>query len=324
MIESVKALLAGIVDYAGLFPPAALDMEAAVEAYAAHRGGPHRWMLARFICPAARLDLFREHAVPRMEAGAGSWPLSLLAGGGDDLEHLLAGLGEDLEAAGALSRLHPGLAVVQTLEARFPPGVLADPSPDRLREVPARAGEVLASVSDPPERIYYELGFTGDWERVLPEAAAQLAAHNRNRPPTAAGMKIRTGGLGPEAFPSSAQVAAFLVAARDAGVPFKATAGLHHPLRHPAPGVHAVMHGFLNVFVAAALAHVRGFDAAVLVEVLEEEDPSAFHFDDLGLAWRDHRVPLDRVREARERFAAGFGSCSFDEPVEDLAELGLL
>ncbi|MFL5342758.1 MAG: hypothetical protein ACJ8F7_21710 [Gemmataceae bacterium] len=138
--------------------------------------------------------------------------------------------------------------------------------------------------------------------------------------------KLRTGGVKPDAIPPVEAVAAFIRACAQRRLPFKATAGLHHPVRamHPltyepdAP--RAVMHGFLNVFVAAAFAW-HGQPA--IEPVLADFDPTAFRFD--GRAhWRDWSLDAVQVREARTEFAHAFGSCSFEEPVRDLEALGLL
>jgi hypothetical protein len=109
-------------------------------------------------------------------------------------------------------------------------------------------------------------------------------------------------------------------------VAFKATAGLHHPVRAPqaltyaADSPRAVTHGFLNVFLAAAFAWHGDRD---LEPVLAETDPAAFRFDDRA-HWRDRSLDAAQVRDARREFAHSFGSCSFDEPVRDLEALGLL
>jgi hypothetical protein len=131
--------------------------------------------------------------------------------------------------------------------------------------------------------------------------------------------KVRCGGA---EVPSAASLGRFLAVCRDAGVPFKATAGLHHPLRCVKPLTYepdaptGTMHGFLNVFLAA------GFEGDE-EEVLRETSPAAFRFSDEGISWRDRTLSLDDLRALR-RFAISFGSCSFEEPVADLRELGLL
>jgi hypothetical protein len=141
--------------------------------------------------------------------------------------------------------------------------------------------------------------------------------------------KIRTGGLTPEAIPPAGDLADFLVEAATRHLPFKATAGLHHPVRseHPltyaADAPRAVMHGFLNVFTAAAFAW-HGLGRGALLEVLEEEDARAFEFGREELRFRGRGLSVDQIRAARREFAHSFGSCSFEEPVADLRRLGLL
>lgn len=138
--------------------------------------------------------------------------------------------------------------------------------------------------------------------------------------------KIRTGGVKPEAIPPVEEVAAFIRACAERRLPFKATAGLHHPVRAPQaltyePGApRGVMHGFLNVFLAAALAWHGERD---IEPVLAETDPSAFRFDERA-RWRDRTLDVAQIRDARTNFAHAFGSCSFGEPVRDLQALGLL
>jgi len=135
--------------------------------------------------------------------------------------------------------------------------------------------------------------------------------------------KIRTGGLTPDAIPSSKTIADFLRECAQHQVPFKATAGLHHPIRCVRPLTYepdaprGTMHGFINVFMAAAILPYAE-------AILEEADPQAFTFDDDTASWRGHAVLTDDLARVREEFAISFGSCSFEEPVKDLQELGWL
>jgi hypothetical protein len=128
--------------------------------------------------------------------------------------------------------------------------------------------------------------------------------------------KVRTGGLALEAIPSAESLADFLREAAARRIAFKATAGLHHPLR-------ATMHGFVNVFVAATFAWGSA-ERAMIIDVLNEEDAGAFQFLDGELRWRVRSLTAAQVQSARRDFAHSFGSCSFVEPVEDLRTLGRL
>jgi hypothetical protein len=141
--------------------------------------------------------------------------------------------------------------------------------------------------------------------------------------------KVRTGGLTPGAIPDSERLADFLVAAAARRVPFKATAGLHHPIRSERPltyapdSPHATMHGFLNVFTAAAFAW-HGAERALIVDLLNETEAESLQFGPKALEWRGHQLFTEHIAEARRSFAHSFGSCSFEEPISDLRGLGLL
>jgi hypothetical protein len=138
--------------------------------------------------------------------------------------------------------------------------------------------------------------------------------------------KIRTGGVTPEAIPPVEDVADFIRACAERQIAFKATAGLHHPIRSMRPLTYApdapraMMHGFLNVFLAAAFAWSGERD---IEPILNETDPRAFSFEPVG-RWNNKLLTVEQIRDARTNFAHSFGSCSFEEPVQDLRELGLL
>ena len=128
----------------------------------------------------------------------------------------------------------------------------------------------------------------------------------------------------PEAFPTCERVAGFIDTCRRLGLPLKCTAGLHHPVRHQATEPPVMMHGFLNVFGAGILAQALGVGREVLTACVAETDPAVFSFSGEGFRWRDHLVPAAEIDRARESSLAGFGSCSFAEPRDDLRSLGLL
>lgn len=138
------------------------------------------------------------------------------------------------------------------------------------------------------------------------------------------GFKLRCGGLEASAFPTSRQIAAALRGSLDAAVRFKATAGLHHPLPRFDPAMQARMHGFVNVFLAGVLARARGLDTEQIRRILDDDRPEHFIFDDDEAGWRNVRATTEEITEGRREFMLSFGSCSFDEPREDLRSLGWL
>lgn len=248
--ETLSALLTRLIDYAGLYPPAALPLAETVSNYESYVAGPESWILNRLVLPAKALAEVRPGA---------SWRVTLLV---DDEPGPLAPQVETLETKGAHR-----LSLPTYCEA-------------------------------PPEGISGG-GFA----------------------------KLRTGGLTPCAIPSVESVADFLYRAAARRLPFKATAGLHHPLRsdraltYAADSPRATMHGFINVFVAAAFAW-RGAERAALLEVLNAT--GGFEFGDHELRCCGRVLTVRQIQDARREFAHSFGSCSFEEPIADLRELGLL
>jgi hypothetical protein len=323
LTQGLRTLISGLIDYAGLFPPAKLSMGPAVEHYARMLQSEHAWALARFICPASRLKELSQHAaslMPGTHATSGyremadigePWRISAIAD---------ADLRQAVDQINAFNDHHDfqdhGLAIVDAIEVKL-----------------ASADEVEGAVEIIPDELYPFFEVPADL--IMKDEAdcrgfiASLAGH-------AAAAKIRTGGVTPEAFPSPRAIARFLIACVGADMPFKATAGLHHPIRAEynltyEPGCpRGVMHGFLNLFVAAAMAYVHraheGGDRALamLTGVLEERDPHAFKFTEEGVRWNTALLTTSQIAKAREAFALSYGSCSFDEPIEDLKKLSLL
>jgi hypothetical protein len=149
--------------------------------------------------------------------------------------------------------------------------------------------------------------------RVFVEAAASLEALRS----AGLGAKLRCGGLTAEAFPPDEVVAGFIAECRRLGLPFKATAGLHHPFRTRDDELGVLQHGFVNLLAATALA------LDDLEPVIAETDPAAFALSAEGLSWRGVTAGPEELLAARELFTA-YGSCSFGEPVEDLQAHGIL
>jgi hypothetical protein len=327
MLPSLRSLLAEIIDYAGLFPPAQLPLAEAIQAYAGYQRNPDRWMLGRFVCPADRLEELGRFV---SELFSVELPLRVaaLGRGGKDAAEFFRGLQDDGAAIEAFRVRYPEQTEIAVYEVRLPGDILA-----------ARSGEAASGLLTDITRsfeqagllsmaLYCEAAAVGATPSSVALLSAALAKENRRRAgerrlPGPAGLKLRCGGLQAGDFPSPEQVAFALTTCRDAGVPLKFTAGLHHPIRCFDRGVQAFMHGFLNVFAAGVLAHARQLAAEQVRRIIEDQDSANFAFDDDGLRWKDFRATVAEIRAAR-RSVVSFGSCSFEEPRGDLRALGLL
>ena len=298
-MRPARALLAGMVDYAGLFPPAQFPLDDAVREYAAHLGDAEAWMLGRFIIPAQRLGELEPH----LRAFPETLRIAALGKGGRSEDEYLKNIDADLAAIKSFRAAHGDAVAVESFEARLPPlPVAADfvaAVAERLR------GAGLAQ--------FHEFAVGDHLEATL----ATLAA-------AGAGAKLRCGGVSADAFPAPKQVARFIVAARDAGVAAKFTAGLHHPVRYFDETVGTEMHGFLNLYVGGMLAHTAGLGWQELAGNIADQSPDAFALTGVGVEWRGRLVRAEDVARLRENALLGQGSCSFAEPVADLRDIGWL
>ncbi len=307
-----RALLGELIDYAGLFPPASLSMADAVVEYRNARGGVHGWLLGKFIVPASRLEELAGVLMASMRVGEAPWQVSVVLDG-RPASAAVAARNFDAEMDPA--------AGVAAVEVKLSDAACsaADPVTAAHEMAPTVAAALSVSPSPMP---FFEIVRTAAWPRGIPAAISGLASH-REREGRPMGAKLRCGGLDRAAFPTVAQVVAFMAGCRDAGLRFKATAGLHHPVRHHDHELGIHRHGFLNLLTAAALCE-QGAHEAMLSAAIEETDPLAFRVGPAVLRWRDVEVGTRTLQRLRgERFSS-YGSCSFDEPVADLAAMGFL
>jgi hypothetical protein len=300
---SLHALLDRSIDYAGMFPPCALELEPALENHARYVRLDDSWMLNAFVLPVAQFE-----AAKKLLSGFDpAHPLSISALGPktENATAFRAALTETDAAIRSLAAHNVDLVSINQLEM-FLPG---DADMELLNEARSIVGDLPAFWEAPPARA----------EKTI----ALLAEHNSNVDYPTFGYKMRTGGVTADAFPTAAQIAPALVTPATHQVPLKFTAGLHHPLRQYRAEVQTKMHGFLNVLGAAVLAAEHRWNAGQTVAMLEDENATSFQFDDDFFAWREWRIDLPRLND-RRRCVTTFGSCSFDEPREDLRALKLL
>jgi predicted transcriptional regulator len=183
----------------------------------------------------------------------------------------------------------PGRGFSAVLDEPIPPGV-------EVQAVEARYRDDLASLRGLAAEVYVEVPLDDELDERLDALAAQgLRA------------KVRCGGA---SVPDPSALAEFVRGCGDRGLPFKATAGLHHAVRTSGE------HGFLNLLAAV----VFGDEEAALAEA----DPSSFALDEGAFRWRGRAAGASALSRARAEELVSIGSCSFFEPVEELESLGVL
>lgn len=303
---SLQTLLDEIIDYAGLYPPAGLPLPEVVSNFSGYRQHPAAWMLARLIIPVNRLSEFAETARScwlLSEPEQLPWRISCLV---PAPEEDLQAFEQAWQQIAQFNQQYSGNALIDAVETKCD-------SVSLLKKASRICQHGIAT--------YWELPHTRSCTDLLTTLAELGVAHR---------AKIRTGGVQPQLIAAVPDVARFLHECAAAGVAFKATAGLHHPLRaeyrltYEANSPCATMHGFLNVFSAAVAAWGQRAGVEKISELLTNSDRKAFQFDETGFSIGNWHCTLEEIKNTREQFAIGFGSCSFSEPVEDLRELGWL
>jgi hypothetical protein len=297
MRASTKVLLGGLIDYAGTFAPASRTLPDALSLYAAARRSAHSWIVGRLVLPAGSLDEF-ERLVPNIvSSDIAPFNLSVILGGDP------AAQATQLDAIVAFNdRVGRDAAVVSV---EFPP-LPASVIPQLMHRV--------SRTLEP----FFEVPADADLERRIGAIAT-----------VGGSAKVRTGGVTASAFPGPEDLARLILTCADAGIRFKATAGLHHAFRgcyaltYEASSPDSPMYGFLNMCLAAALART-GAVLEEMTEALEESSTDAFQFREDGLVWKQRTIPLRDLSETRAQLFRSFGSCAISEPIDELTQLHLL
>jgi hypothetical protein len=294
--KSLRALLANAIDYAGLFPPAELALEPALQAQSTYVRSAEDWMLGAFVLPIGRVSA----AQSQFSLFDSVHPLRISALGSKTTSaaEFQTAVAEAAKAIRFLAGAQPAVRVEQ-FEMPLPPGPISE-----------SLGRAAAVLGEFDLKIF--------WEAPADRAAETIEALSGS----CSGFKLRTGGVTADAFPGSRQIAEALVASGKFQLPIKFTAGLHHPVRHFHPSVQTKMHGFLNVLGAGVLAVEHSWDVDQTTRMLVDEISSCFFFDDRRFHLRDLEIGVTEIDRCRQLITS-LGSCSFDEPREDLRALGL-
>lgn len=327
--SSVKTLLNGLFDYAGLFPPASLPLEDALDEYLTHRGHPDAWMLGPFVIPVSKLESFIHLAAQRdLDSPIA---LDVLPEAGASSNGFIEKLNAQLSFCAGLEKEYSQVVSIEAFEFKFPTdlptntegvdwatiGPFADPT-SALKLVDDTAQTFLKHGFD-SQAFFGELVRGPSFIQSLPLFFMALA----NTKGRILG-KIRCGGMASTDFPSCAELSEFIFTATKLSHPFKATAGLHHPIRHFNTQQQVTMHGFINVLFASTLARVHDLNPKEIEGILEDENPNSFVFSASGIQWNHLHASNTQFIEQRRLLTRSIGSCSFDEPRFDLVTLGWL
>jgi hypothetical protein len=317
--KSLKVFLDKIIDYAGTYPPANLDLKTAFNNYLDYiKSSPFSWILSKFVCAASKLGELDE-IIQKDKIGIEN-PVSFSIAGSSSVHssEFLDSVSRDADSVKSFEIKYDKLVTIGAYEVRLPDDIFSMKGDDVLFNLIKLTAGQLNKVLNRTIPLFLEMK-PGENLRSLAQAIETFNASGGK-----AGYKLRTGGVEASAFPTPEKIAYAVKTCRDFKIPMKCTAGLHHPMRHYNENVKTKMYGFINIFGAGVLHCCHELNADVLVEILTDEDNGNFKFTDNSFRWKNFYVLSSEVEYTRKHFMLSFGSCSFDEPVDDLISLKLL
>lgn len=321
LLKSIKYFCEKLIDYAGLFPPAALLLPDAFENYIKYKNSEFNWMLSKFICPVKMFPEL-EDILSKKYSGEIDIHLSILGRGGYNIEDFTKNFLIDVKLWKNFISGSGHKIITNSFEIKLPDELITNHDPKRISEFIEFISANIESNISQKVFIFFEGHIGTEWKRNIKSLIKGIEILNTGK--SKFGYKLRTGGVEPYSFPSPEQVSYCIKECLTGEIPLKFTAGLHHPFRHYDNEVESMMHGFVNVFAAGIIAMRHNISSVGLKEILTDENPGNFIFTENNFSWKDWKIETDDIKFARENLVISFGSCSFDEPVNDLKSFGLL
>lgn len=321
-LKSINSFCNGIIDYAGLFPPAKLDLKTSFENYINYKNSDYRNLLSRFILPSGLLNELKD-LIEKKYTSENDIKLSILANSSENLDDFHLKLSETLNSIQQFKSELSDSINIDLLEIKIPDELLSGHKESYVTEFINRiSDEVIKNLSE--DTFFFLEGNTNDdWKDNIKKLINGIYHHNLiiyyN-----AGFKLRTGGIKPDMFPSSEIISHSIKECIDRNVKIKFTAGLHHPFRNYDYELRTFMHGFINVFSAGLIAYRHNLSINGMNDILNDENGNNFVFSMNCFSWKDWKICIEEIELARANLMISFGSCSFDEPIGDLKKLKLL
>jgi hypothetical protein len=308
---AAQAFFSGLIDYAGLFPPAALSVRESVLNFREYLDRPERWILARFIATAAQLEQIGDDLLEKFTKDL---PLEVSLVTRDPRK--------DLPAAHQTLGASSGRIVISAIE--FAINTKSDIA-QQLSTIESLVPSLEVSGAKIP--VFYEVPLCDDWPMVFSRLCDQIVASQATTSRTI-GFKLRCGGVEKDMIPSPERVARAIHACAAKRIPIKFTAGLHQPFRHidpldPRTG-DVPLHGYCNIFFAALVANATQAALPEIISIVSEMHSLRPEFDLNGIRWLGHEVSTQQIAAARSAVVISYGSCSFEEPLQAARDLGWL
>jgi hypothetical protein len=308
--QSSYAFFEKLIDYAGLFPPANLSLSEAIKNYADYMNSEDAWMLGPFVLPVKKLEevqAYQDFFIKKKPLS-----LSIVSRKVETEKEFIVSLKEDIAQMYSFLKKNKQWSKIEAIEVCLPPTV---PTFQLLEEISKEADKLGV-------RTFCEVSLpeSAEWRNKLTLTLERIADFNSSQKDPV-GIKLRTGGIKAEMFPSPEKLAFALAYCRDRNLALKFTAGLHHPIRMFRDEVNTKMHGFVNLFLAGLLACTKNLDEKIMIEIISDEKRSNFSVSPECLSWQNLSISYQAIKKLRTSSLCSFGSCSFVEPRDEFWEL---
>ena len=301
--DSLKLFLTKLIDYAGLFPPANLNLIPALKNYRTYIECEDYWIMSQFIIPVNELENISDS---EMEIFNNKFQL--------DLSILSGNLFNDIDKLKSFKSKYSNKIAFSGLESRI----------GKIAELQELLSSTIFTINNENLNLatFFELPYGDDWVENMQIAVKTISDFNKKNQSNF-GFKLRCGGIKAEMFPEPPFVSNAIIHCIKNDVPMKFTAGLHHPIRHYNESVKTKMYGFINIFIGGMLAKKYNLSPSELTEILIDENENNFSFTNDLIIWDKLKLNKDQIMNYRKYNFISYGSCSFDEPRKDLTNLGI-
>ena len=303
MRTASEVFLSKLIDYAGIFPPANLKLPLALSNYRSYMQSTHHWIISKFIISSTDLRKISIKDINQFNSQ------NLL-----NLSIITKNFNKDYNIINTFLREFSNNVKFSCLETQISN---INNFNNQMIEINDLIKKNKLNIS-----LFFEL-LSKNWKDDIPFVIDNISRFNKTYE-TNFGFKLRCGGIKKSSFPAPTYISTVLLQSIKKNVPMKFTAGLHHPYIYNDSQINTKMYGFFNVFLSGMFAKKYDLNENDIIKILIDENKNHFQFKENKIKWKSYYITTDEILDYRLKNFISFGSCSFDEPCEDLKENGIL
>lgn len=319
-MQSLNIFMQGLLDYAGLFPPANLPLQVSLKNFSEYYDHQQTNWLGKYILPVNKVDetisILNEH--PLFSKLKNKANFSLIISNSETINDYSKILEKDITLIKKLTNQFEQTITLDSIEFAPPKEVFTTNNTKLIIDTLNILLEKF-SYLDKINQFYCEVRVLENLHEYI-----QTISNFNQKISNKIAIKLRTGGVTPAQIPPSIDIAKAIRVCAEQKIPIKATAGLHVPVPNDNPHVGARLHGFLNIFSCLLLCYDDLMSIENMENIISNYSYRDFKFTDSGLHVGNRYISNQKMTELRKSFIKSFGTCSFIEPIDHLKENHIL